>query len=138
MKKSAKKAAPKKAAKKTAKKAAPKSSPMGDKSVVNGDETGTLPVGDAGVQTTETEAPMSDAELASVPAGRRLVKGTLVQLAGSNRFLELQSDVQVVGDGMAKDETFVGLLARNRTNFDLNIGAIEGTWSPITARREED
>lgn len=69
---------------------------------------------------------------------RKLRAGTIVFLPGSSTELTLKSDVKVTGERLEKDAKFVGMLSRHLNNFTLNIDQVEGTWSPVTGRREDE
>lgn len=94
----------------------------------------------------KTEAEEVDEKVAEAAASdeyfgpmlRLLRAGTTVFLPGSSTPLRLESDVQVLGEGLEKDRKWVGMLARDQRNWDLNIGDLEGTWSPVTCTRQEE
>lgn len=81
---------------------------------------------------TETASPVGDSSM------RTLRSGTVVFLPGSTTPLTLDGDVSVSGEGIMKDAKFAGMLARDQNNWNLNIDQIEGTWNPVTCRREDE
>lgn len=90
----------------------------------------------ATAETTE-DAPLEERDYYG-PTLRPLATGTIVFLPGSNTPLRLETDAQVSGDGLEKDRKWVGMLARDANNWELNIGSIEGTWSPVTCTRQDE
>lgn len=86
----------------------------------------------------EDSPPAGDAPDYYGPMLRPLAAGSIVYLLGSNTALSLKTDAHVMGDGIEKDQKWVGMLARSQDNWDLNIGSVEGTWNPVTCTRQED
>lgn len=67
---------------------------------------------------------------------RTLKAGTKICLVGSQLPLTLPADTEVEFPMPDTDEAFVGRLIRDDENFKLNIGSVEGIWSPVTGARE--
>jgi len=86
--------------------------------------------GDTGQALGEPDVPAEVTE-------RSLAAGTVVRFPGSNTDLILKGGAAVTYVDVANDQKFAGMLARHKENFNLNIGQLEGVWSPVTARREE-
>lgn len=93
------------------------------------------------VKQAPHDAPGINAPAEAPPAivtERKLKAGTQIHLKGSGTVMTLKGDATVEYSGAENDQRLVGMLARDATNFNLNIGSIEGKWNPVTARRVDD
>src|SRR5207247_2622428 len=82
-------------------------------------------------------SPVGDVEAKAPVTSRTLKVGTVVRFPGGSTDIVLGADVPASYPNVASDEKFAGMLTKHKGNFELNIGSLEGVWSPITGRREE-